>query len=154
MDKYDGLLCQLQNHMFKQQTYEEPVQIPIVVQKPVKKMDRFFFPKGQKDSLFWCFYVMKNGICLYETEPPSFEKEKAEKIKYITTLRNSKTILKDFHIRKLGDIETNLSLEPKINLNTFFALCALEKLNAFVIQNQFNDFFFCRSFRNINISIL
>ena len=43
----------------------------------------FFFPT-QKDSLFWCLYIITNGISKYE-EIPNFNVvvEKKEKIDYI-----------------------------------------------------------------------
>jgi len=94
----------------------------------------FFSPRG--DSLFWCFYVMKNGITSYEQEPASFVKEKTEKFKYIELLRTNKAILKMHRIQKLSDIEATLSMEKCINMSTFLALCALEQLNVVVFQNQ------------------
>ena len=94
----------------------------------------FFSPRG--DSLFWCFYVMKNGITAYEVEPASFVKEKTEKFRYIELLRTNKAILKMHRIQKLSDIEATLSMDKSINMSTFLALCALEQLNVVVFQNQ------------------
>jgi len=94
----------------------------------------FFSPRG--DSLFWCFYVMKNGITAYEQEQASFVKEKTEKFRYIELLRTNKSILKMHRIQKLSDIEATLSMEKSIDMSTFLALCALEQLNVVVFQNQ------------------
>jgi len=94
----------------------------------------FFSPRG--DSLFWCFYVMKNGITAYEQESASFVKEKTEKFKYIELLRTNKAILKMHRIQKLSDIEATLSMDKCIDMATFLALCALEQLNVVVFQNQ------------------
>jgi hypothetical protein len=109
-----------------------PTKQPTVV--PIK--DLFFSPRGQQDTLFWCFYVMANGMVSYEKETASYEKEKVEKIKYISILRKNKDLLKQNNIHKFSDIESNLSLDKQVNLNTFFALCALEKLNAIIIKNR------------------
>ena len=137
-NKYN-IVSELQNYMFKglvippHPPHQIQSHLPLIQIK--KQPSPFFWPR-QKDSLFWCFYIITNGFVSYEQEPATFAKEKVEKIKYITLLRNNKSILKDFRIRKLGDIEANLSLEPMVDMNTFFALCALEKLNVVVIQNQ------------------
>jgi hypothetical protein len=149
-NKYN-IVSELQNYMFSKVIQTPVIQTPViqtpviqtpviqtpVIQTPVITIKSLFFsPKGQPDTLFWCFYVMANGIVSYEKEPASFEKEKIEKIKYISVLRNNKILLKQHNIRKFSEIETNLSLDRRINLNTFFALCALEKLNAVIIKNK------------------
>ena len=77
---------------------------------------------------------MKNGLIAYEMEPSIFAKEKEEKIKYVLLLRNNKDLLKTHKIGK--DFETNLSFDKSINLSTFFALCALENINAVVLRSQ------------------
>lgn len=139
MNKKYNIVSDLQNYMFTGLIPIIAIQQKVVIQPmvvPIKKQVSPFFCPRQKDSLFWCFYVAANGFVSYEKEPATFAKEKIEKIKYITLLRNKKSVLKDYRIRKLCDIETNLSLEQTIDMNTFFALCALEKLNVVVLQNQ------------------
>ena len=151
-NKYN-IVSELQNYMFSKvitpttivptttttivPTTIVPTTTTIVVPPKVITIKSLFFsPKGQPDTLFWCLYVMVNGVVSYEKEPASFEKEKIEKIKYISILRNNKILLKQHNIRKFSEIESNLSLDKRINLNTFFALCALEKLNAVIIKNK------------------
>lgn len=137
-NKYN-VVSELQNYMFSKQIQilqQVPIPVPVPVHiKPVIK-DLFFSPRGHQDTLFWCFYVMTNGIVSYEKESASFEKEKVEKIKYISILRKNKDVLKQHNIHKYSDIESNLCLDKRINLNTFFALCALEKLNAIILKNR------------------
>jgi hypothetical protein len=105
-----------------------------VINEVINPRTIFFSPRG--DSLFWCFYVMKNGITAYEQEPASFVKEKTEKFRYIELLRTNKPILKMHRIQKLSDIEATLSMDKCIDMSTFLALCALEQLNVVVFQNQ------------------
>lgn len=145
--KYN-IVHELQNYMFPKIIKEKPI-VPLAKEVPLKnevQMPRptvvpfvnpktlFFSPRG--DSLFWCFYVMKNGITSYELEPASFVKEKTEKFKYIELLRTNKAILKMHRIQKLSDIEATLSMDKCIDMATFLALCALEQLNVVVFQNQ------------------
>jgi len=111
-----------------------PISIPKVeISIPKVEISPFFSPRVS-DQLFWCFYVMKNGVIAYEMEQSTFVKEKEEKIKYVLLLRNSKDLLKTHKIGK--DFETNLSFDKTINLSTFFALCALENINAVVLRSQ------------------
>lgn len=129
--KYN-VVAELQNYMFSRTV------LPIVEEEQKVRLspppiNPFFSPR-MADSLFWCFYVMKNGLIAYEQEPATFVKEKEEKIKYVLLLRNSKELLKKYKITKLIDIENNLSLDKTINLITFFALCTLENINAVVLQ--------------------
>lgn len=147
--KYN-IVHELQNYMFPKIIKEKPIvplanrlEVPLKneVQMPrstvvpfVNPKTLFFSPRG--DSLFWCFYVMKNGITSYELEPASFVKEKTEKFRYIELLRTNKAILKMHRIQKLSDIEATLSMDKCIDMATFLALCALEQLNVVVFQNQ------------------
>jgi len=57
-------------------------------QKPTIN-DEYFKPR-QKDSLFWCFYILKYGFGKYEMEVGNqhFVIEKQEKFKYIEQMRH------------------------------------------------------------------
>lgn len=148
--KYN-IVHELQNYMFPKIIKEKPNVVPLVNRAERVEVSRvepkmvnavpfvnpramFFSPRG--DSLFWCFYVMKNGISAYEQEPASFVKEKTEKFRYIELLRTNKAILKMHRIQKLSDIEATLSMDKCIDMSTFLALCALEQLNVVLFQNQ------------------
>jgi hypothetical protein len=110
------------------------VIMSIPIPKVIIPIPSPFFSPRVSDQLFWCFYVMKNGVVAYEMEQSTFVKEKEEKIKYVLLLRNCKGLLKTHKIGK--DFETNLSFDKTINLSTFFALCALENINAVVLRSQ------------------
>ena len=90
--KYN-VVSDLQNYMFSKQipiitttvvpiTPQQPPLITTVVpiRQPVVIKSLFFSPRGLQDTLFWCFYVMANGMVSYEKEVASFEKEKVEKV--------------------------------------------------------------------------
>jgi hypothetical protein len=107
-------------------------------EKPQKtlKQDKYF-PK-QKDSLFWCFYILKNGYSKYEMEINNqyFTVEKQEKFKYITMLRNKKDILKIHKIKPFTELEDDLANKEKISVKTFFALCILENINVLFVDKR------------------
>ena len=102
-----------------------------------KKKDTIYKPK-QKDSLFWCFYILKNGFSNYEMEINNqyFIVEKNEKFKYIEILRKNKDLLKIHKIKPLTELEDDLANKDKISIKTFFALCMLEHINILLVNKR------------------
>lgn len=92
----------------------------------------------QTDSLFWCFYILKNGYSKYEMDISGqyFSVEKNEKFKYITMLRQNKDKLKLHNIKPYTEIEDDLANKEKISIKTFFALCVLEDINVLLIDKR------------------
>ena len=77
--------------------------------KPSKETS-FFIPQ-EKDGLFWCFYVIKNGFAAYEYPgATSFVNEKSEKFKLIESLRTKKQVLKTKKIVKILIVTEELYL--------------------------------------------
>lgn len=103
--------------------------------KPVKT-ESLFFPM-EKDSLFWCFYIMKNGEAKYEMiDFKNLIVEKKIKIEYVEKLRKEKQLLKTYKFATLTHIENQLANEQQIDVNTFLTLCVLENLNVFYINKN------------------
>ena len=101
--------------------------------KPVKD---FFLPK-EKDTLFWCFYIMKNGEIKYEMlENTSFITEKKIKIEYVEKIRKEKQLIKMYKFATLTHIENQLANEHKIDIKTFLTLCVIEKLNVLLTHKK------------------
>jgi hypothetical protein len=109
----------------------------IKTNKYERKKETIYKPK-QKDSLFWCFYILKNGFFNYEMEINNqyFVVEKNEKFKYIELLRKNKNILKIHKIKPLTQLEDELANRDKISPKTFFALCALENINILLVDKR------------------
>ena len=65
-------------------TNEDSIELEKEKEKLMKKeKERFFYP-SQKDQLYWCFFIMKNGFTAYEyPDVSSFVNEKTEKINVI-----------------------------------------------------------------------
>ena len=107
-----------------------------VLQDKPYKTESLFFPL-EKDSLFWCFYIMKNGEAKYEMiDFKNLIVEKKIKIEYVEKLRKEKQLLKTYKFATLTHIENQLANEPQIDINTFFTLCVLENLNVFYINKN------------------
>jgi len=107
-------------------------------EKDTKNTDSSFFIPPEKDGLFWCFYVIKNGFAAYEYPgATSFVNEKAEKFKLIEYLRTKKQILKTKKIKNIKeDVEDDLANKSKIGMKTFIALCAAENINILFIHKR------------------
>jgi hypothetical protein len=107
-------------------------------QKPIKLQKDIHYKPRQKDSLFWCFYILKYGLSKYEMEIGNqhFVIEKQEKFKYIEMIRNSKDVLKMHKIKPLTFLEDDLANNEIISIKTFFALCILEKINIILIDKR------------------
>ena len=103
------------------------------------KKDDIYKPK-QRDSLFWCFYILKYGLSKYEMEVGNqhFQIEKQEKFKYIDLLRkqDTKELIKMHKIKPLSLLEDDLANQERISIKTFFALCIVENINIILIDKR------------------
>ena len=106
------------------------------LQSKSEKTEEIFFPL-EKDNLFWCFYIMKNGKASYEMNDfKNLIVEKKIKIEYVEKLRKEKQLLKTYKFATLTHIENQLANEQRIDMNTFLTLCVLENLNVFYISKN------------------
>jgi hypothetical protein len=118
----------------------------------INNRNKYYKPK-QKDSLFWCFYILKNGYSNYEMDISNqyFTVEKKEKYRYIEILRNNKDKLKIHNIKPFTEIENNLGMEDKISVKTFFALCVYENINILLVNKRKIYEIMCLDNKPINI---
>jgi len=116
----------------------KPIVTTNAMKTQIKLQRDIHYKPRQKDSLFWCFYILKHGLSKYEMEIGNqhFVVEKQEKFKYIEMLRNSKDILKIHKIKPLTFLEDDLANNEIISIKTFFALCILEKINIILIDKR------------------
>lgn len=112
--------------------------IPNCKQKSIQLNRELHYKPRQKDSLFWCFYILKNGISKYEMEIGNqhFVVEKQEKFKYIDMIRKNKDLIKMHKIKPLTFLEDDLANSEIISIKTFFALCVLEKINIMLVDKR------------------
>ena len=110
------------------------------IMKPeIIKKDTIYKPR-QKDSLFWCFYIIKYGFSKYEMEIGNqhFVVERQEKFRYIDLLRETKNkdLIKLHKIKPLTILEDDLANQDRISVKTFFALCITENINMMLIDKR------------------
>jgi hypothetical protein len=108
--------------------------------KETNKIKESIYKPFKKDSLFWCFFILKYGFSKYEMEVGNqhFSIEKQEKFKYIDVLRKTcnKDLLKMHKIKPLSLLEDDLANQERISIKTFFALCIVEKINVILIDKR------------------
>ena len=163
MDNYNNVLIELQNFILTNDNIKNALQIKCLSidknKKTIKKNPERLnenkkidlFRPMEEDSLFWCFFIMKNGLEKYETlYYKNSVLTKQLKIDLIMNLRKKKDVLKMYKFDSITNIENNLANENILNLKTFFSLCAIENLNVFytykktyfeVIMNNENLFY-------------
>lgn len=103
----------------------------------IKVNNLYFLLPKQKDSLFWCFYIMKYGDVQYELlDEINVVIEKKLKYECIEKVRQNKQLLRTYKYATLSHIENQLANEKNIDLPTFLSLCVLENMNVFYIHNK------------------
>jgi hypothetical protein len=123
-----------QNQPSKKFIQKKEIAREIKVDSP--KENKFIFPI-QKDSLFWCFYIIKNGLESYESlENINIVVEKQMKIECVELLRKNKHLIKASKIAPLTHIENYLANENKIDVKTFIALCIINKINLLYLHKN------------------
>lgn len=111
------------------QQYQQPP-------KQIQAKSDLFEPR-EKDSLFWSFYIMKNGQTDYEMlEHRNFILEKKLKIEYVEKIRLDKELLKMYKFATLTHLESNLANDDRIDMPTFLSLCVVENLNVTIVKKQ------------------
>jgi hypothetical protein len=102
----------------------------------LSKKPSIFIPR-EKDSLFWCFYLMKHGDVKYEMlEHKNILTDKNLKIEYVEKIRKEKQTVKTYKFATLTHIENNLANENQLDVKTFLTLCAIENLNILFVKNK------------------
>jgi hypothetical protein len=108
---------------------------PTIIKKP-----QLFIP-NQQDSLFWSFYIIKNGEYNYEIlKNKNTLTSKQYKIELVENIRKNKDIVKTYKFDTLTNIESNLVNDNNLNVKTFLTLCAIENLNiVYVNKNTYYE---------------
>ena len=107
-------------------TIKKPLQLRV----PITLSDKSTFIPFQKDTLFWCFYIMKHGLENYNLlGEHTFVFEKKVKFQYVEDCRKQSDYLKSKKLISMSELENQLANDNVIQLGTFLSLCVLENLN-------------------------
>lgn len=95
-----------------------------------------FIPK-EYDTLFWCYYIIKNGDYSYETlNNKNVLTTKQLKIEYVSKIRENKPIIKTYKFDTISNLESNLANDDVINMKTILTLCAIDNINIVFITKH------------------
>jgi len=107
-----------------------------VVDKIAYKVSNFI--PTEKDTLFWCYYIIANGDIKYESiNHKNTLVEKQMKIDLVSLIRKNKDLLKKIgKFDTITNIENNLANENNINIKTFLSLCAIANVNIIYVSKK------------------
>jgi hypothetical protein len=141
----DVIVNQLQDYILDEKNMEKALEMKIVSlhlnkeKKPttyVRPYKQMFIPR-EKETLFWCFYIIKNGDIKYETTQNKNELMARQiKITYVEKIRKEKKTVKIYKFDTISNIESNLVNDNFINPKTFLTLCAIENINVIYITKK------------------
>ena len=101
-----------------------------------ENIEDIIFPQ-ERDSLFWCFYIMKHGYFSYEMLDNRNEiVDRKIKIHYVEKIRQNKELIKTYKFTTITHLENVLANEKCLDVKTFFSLCVYENLNVMYVKNK------------------
>ena len=145
-DDYNDVFNNLQDYMLDESNIRKSLEMKMQTNKETfksKNESNNSKPKGsifvprEKDTLFWCFYIMKHGDTKYEMlEHKNIIIERKIKIEYVEKIRKEKQTVKTYKFATLTHIENNLANDNYLDIKTFLTLCAIENLNILFVKNK------------------
>ena len=143
-NQYNDVLNDLQDYMLYEDNMIkslrikiEPTPKDIKSVKPTNNTRQQIFIPNQQDSLFWCFYIIKNGDVKYETlNNKNSLLAKQMKIELVDSIRKHKDVVKIYKFDTLSNLESNLANDNNLNVNTFLTLSAIENINIIFLKKN------------------
>jgi hypothetical protein len=104
--------------------------------KQINKIPQLFIPREQ-DSLFWCYYIIKNGDVNYEIiRNRNIITTKQFKIDLVSKVRNNKHIVKTYKFDTISNIESNLANDNILSVKTGMTIFAIDNINIIFIRKN------------------
>uniref|UniRef100_A0A6C0AS09 Uncharacterized protein n=1 Tax=viral metagenome TaxID=1070528 RepID=A0A6C0AS09_9ZZZZ len=150
LQEYNDVLQKLHDYMLDENNIKKSLMMKINLNNTIKEKSNkmlhankeydekheIFVPVEQ-DSLFWCYFIMKNGDIKYET---IYNKNdlvaKQMKIDLVNVVRKNKDIVKMYKLDTITNIECNLANDNLLNSKTFLTLCAIENINVIYVSKK------------------
>ena len=143
-NQYNDVLNDLQDYMLYEDNMIRSLRIKlypttkdIINVKQTNITRQQLFIPNQQDSLFWCFYIIKNGDLNYETlNNKNTLIAKQMKIDLVYLFRKYKDIVKMYKFDTISNLESNLANDNNLNVKTFLTLCAIENINIIFLRKN------------------
>jgi hypothetical protein len=167
MTLYNDVLIELQDYILDDKNMKHSLQMRIerpinekqnVVKKVLEIKKQELFNPNQQDSLFWIYYILKNGLDKYEMlNHKNSLMAKQLKIELVSIIRQNKDIAKIYKFDTLTNLESNLANDNNLSVKTFLTLCAIENINVIftskktyfeLMMNDSNDIFIVEEINN------
>jgi hypothetical protein len=141
---YNDVLNDLQDYMLYEDNMIKSLRLKIeplskdtkCLKQTTNTRQQIFIP-NQHDSLFWCFYIIKNGDIKYETlNNKNSLLAKQMKIELVDSIRKHKDVVKMYKFDTISNLESNLANDNNLNDKTFFTLCAIENINIIFLKKN------------------
>ena len=145
--EYNDVCKDIQDYIMDNNFIQRALQFKMVKENgsmkeksPIKKKEiteQIWFLPNQQDTLFWCYYIIVNGISAYEMlHNKNFLVAKQMKIELVIMIRKHKDTLKTYKFDTITNIESNLANDSCINIKTFLALCCIANINVVYISRK------------------
>lgn len=144
-NNYNHVFEHLQDYMLDEKNIKKSLENKIYSNQTIKAKNEIKYTKPtntiliprEKDTLFWCFYIMQNSEINYDMiENKNIIIEKKIKIEYVEKIRKEKQIVKTYKFATLTHLENNLANENNLDIKTFLTLCAIENINILFVKNK------------------
>ena len=149
-EEYNDVLIKLHDYMLNENNIQKSLRMKLNSNKGLKETTKItktssvnkeqkqeIFIPVEQDSLFWCFFIIKNGDIKYET---IYNKNdlvaKQMKIDLVGIVRKNKDIVKMYKLDTITNIESNLANDNLLNSKTFLTLCAIENINVIYVSKK------------------
>lgn len=146
MLSYDTVLNDLQEYVLDDTVIKKSLQMKLLgmqnekfekknIKSNIKKNIEIFVP-NQQDTLFWCYYIIKNGDICYESLNKTNLVAKQMKIDLVFEIRKNKDIIKTYKFDTISNIESNLANDANLNIKTFLTLCTIANINIIYVKKN------------------
>lgn len=145
MEKYNDVLDKLQDYILNNENIQKSLKMKIYnkifkqneksqdIKSNLVKKQELFIP-NQQDSLFWLYFIIKNGDTSYELLNNKNSLISTQmKIDLVSIIRKNKDVVKMYKFDTILNIESNLANDNNLNKKAFLTLCAIENINVIII---------------------
>ena len=109
---------------------------PVLQKKDNQNTDTSFLMPKFNDKLFWCYFIINNGISNYEIiHGNGYQDAVQHKIALVEQIRNNKDLLKKYKWKR-QEIEDELVNQKNISITTFICICAINKHNIIYVDGR------------------
>jgi hypothetical protein len=131
----------MQNYLkYKLISLSDNIKIKRETKKLQTTIPDIYIPREQ-DSLFWCYYIIKNGDVQYEMlQNRNILITKQLKIELVSKIRENKPVVKMYKFDTLTNLEGNLANDNILSIASLMTIFAIDNINiVFISKNTYYE---------------